>query len=78
MSTEESVFVCYHCNDGDCANCAGILCQCDCPLPSDGKEKCCFKGCDTRGTPQVGFDFFACDPCLEALELLINQKARLV
>jgi hypothetical protein len=74
----EEVFVCYHCNDGECANCVGVPCQCDCPLPSDGKINCCFKGCDERGKPQDGFDFFACDSCLTTMELLIAKKARVM
>jgi len=31
-------------------------------------EKCCGKGCQNRGEPQEGFDFFLCDDCAEELE----------
>jgi hypothetical protein len=34
-------------------------------------QKCCFIGCDRRGVPEPGFDFFACTPCLNELERLI-------
>ena len=43
------------------------------------EQKCCFKECEARGIPAKGFDFFACIPCLEELERLIElgrERAR--
>jgi hypothetical protein len=37
-------------------------------------QKCCFKGCERRGEPQQGFDFYACKECLTELERLIERR----
>ncbi len=31
-------------------------------------RKCCFKGCTNQGVPRNGYNFFACDACLDKLE----------
>ena len=70
-------FVCYHCRAGECAECVGVPCMCDCPDPrGPGEMRCAFKGCEKRGLPAPGFDFFCCRSCLKELGMLIEQKAR--
>ena len=32
------------------------------------RQKCTFKGCENRGEPLDGFDFFACENCLDEFE----------
>jgi hypothetical protein len=39
-------------------------------------QKCTFKGCDATGEPNEGFDFYACEPCLDELERLIEVEGR--
>lgn len=36
--------------------------------------KCTFKDCPNEGEPNKGFDFYACDSCLDELSQLIDQK----
>jgi hypothetical protein len=73
----EPEFVCYHCKSDDCGNCVGISCQCACPVREKaGEMACCFKGCESRGKPQEGFDFFMCIGCGEVLALLLNQTGQ--
>jgi hypothetical protein len=70
-------FVCWHCKANDCGNCVGVPCMCDCPDPKGaGEMVCVFKGCERRGVPAEGFDFFACRRCLKELGMLIEQKGR--
>lgn len=38
---------------------------------SASEQKCTFKGCNHRGIPSKGFDFYACEECLDELERLI-------
>jgi hypothetical protein len=40
------------------------------------KQKCCFSGCDREGTPEPGYDFYACQPCLEEMQKEMNQAYR--
>jgi hypothetical protein len=71
---QEERFVCYHCKTGECQNCVGVPCACKCPIPAEiGYQKCVIKGCETRGKPQDGFDFFLCDPCASEMEALLNK-----
>jgi hypothetical protein len=37
-------------------------------------QKCCFKGCNRLGRPDVGFDFFACDECCYELDWRITNR----
>lgn len=75
----DELFVCYHCKEGRCHFCVGVPCSCDCPDPRRAEEMvCCFKGCEARGKPQAGFDFFMCESCGIELALLLEQKARLM
>ena len=77
MSADE--FVCYHCKAGECHECVGVPCMCECPDPRvAGEMTCCFKGCERRGKPAKGFDFYACPECLDALEVLIQQKSKVM
>ena len=34
-------------------------------------QPCCIKGCHREGVPAKGFDFFACEQCLDELEHMI-------
>ena len=43
---------------------------------ADNEQKCTFIGCENRGVPQEGFDFFACEACLEKLGELIEAGQR--
>jgi len=36
--------------------------------------KCTFKDCDERGDPGEDVEFFACDGCLDKLEMLITLR----
>jgi hypothetical protein len=38
------------------------------------EQKCRFKGCERYGIPAKGFDFFACEGCLDELGRLIAEK----
>lgn len=68
-------FVCYHCKEGDCPSCVGVPCKCECPYGRiEGEQRCTFKGCENRGQPQKGFDFFICDSCFVEFERLLNEK----
>ena len=40
------------------------------------KQKCTFKGCVNQGSPRDGYDFFACDHCLEEAATLIDAQIR--
>jgi hypothetical protein len=40
------------------------------------KQKCLFKGCTNLGTPRGGYDFFACDACLDELERCLEREYR--
>ena len=39
------------------------------------EQKCTFIGCENRGVPQEGFDFFICDPCFIEFDRLLREKA---
>lgn len=76
IDEREEHFICYHCKEGLCRSCVGVPCKCECPyVRVESEQRCTFKGCENRGRPQKGFDFFICDPCFIELERLLNQKA---
>lgn len=37
-------------------------------------EQCCIKGCENRGEPEEGFEFFMCESCMEELMRLLNME----
>jgi hypothetical protein len=39
------------------------------------QQKCIFSGCVNTGTPEPGFDFYACDGCLLKLESSLKARA---
>lgn len=36
------------------------------------KKKCCFEGCEKRGVPEPGYDFYACPECLDRMGELMD------
>jgi len=40
------------------------------------KQTCTFKGCVNQGAPRGGYDFFACDQCLEEVGARIGAELR--
>jgi hypothetical protein len=39
VAEQEEWFVCYHCKSDDCANCVGVPCACDCPIPEKDRAE---------------------------------------
>ncbi len=37
-------------------------------------KKCIVEGCANTGLPEVGYDFFLCDGCMEKLELQLARR----
>ena len=37
-------------------------------------QKCCFEGCEVRGFPSEGFDWYVCNGCLDELVDLIMER----
>lgn len=37
-------------------------------------KKCCMKGCDHRGFPAEGYDFYLCGDCMEEIERRVRQE----
>jgi hypothetical protein len=37
-------------------------------------QKCTFRGCERTGLPNDGFDFYACEECLEELARLLGME----
>jgi len=37
--------------------------------------KCTFVNCANEGEPTDGYDFFACDACLDQLEMILERLA---
>jgi len=41
---------------------------------NEAEQKCCCKGCELRGVPSEGFDFYVCDGCLEELDRCLQAE----